>query len=156
MSGEIKAIINAIVTAVEAFTPTSDTGSPTKFRNLKKAQIDGGLDGWFVVEFTGGNRESIGGIAGKKQAHVDVILRLSLMNEGRSVTEFSALVAENTARLQDYVPEHIRQSVVITAGFVRNVYTLNDSSVEWSAENPRRVFVNIPLRIVYYGDHISP
>lgn len=157
MSGEIKAIIDAMVTAVEAYTPTTDSGAPSKYRNLKKAAglNAGALDRWFVVEFNGGNRDSIGGIAGKKQAHVDVTLHLALNNEARSKTEFSALVAEDTARLQDYVPEHLRTNGALAAGIVRNVYTPNDSTAEWPADNPRRVFVAIPFRIVYYGDHIS-
>lgn len=148
--------------AVEALTPTSDTGAPSAFKALDSDDEleESGQDRNFVVLLDESDPDGMRDVtsataAGTGDFRLRFVVVVKYDNEGRSRRASDAIIAQDRRRIIDYVPRYVRAGTgtAYASGTSVGECVHEGGSLDRHPDNPRIVYSRLRF-IAEYNDDI--
>ena len=152
MAGELKDILEQVVTTVEATTPYAVSGvpAPTTFRKHGGPSMDGAQSRQFdvlVLALTKRNDTGTTAAAAFVEREATFAVRVFFQQGADSATDFHVVVFEDVRRIQDRVVRAVREM----GGGSFACHCPEPAQPE-PADEPQSLFVTIPFVVQFNDD----
>lgn len=148
-AGELKDILELVVTTVEAITPyaVSGTPAPTTFRKSGGPTLEAAQSRQFdvlVVAYVKRNDTGTTASAAFCEREATFVVRVLFRQGADAASDFHVVVWEDVRRIQDRVVRAVREN----GGGVFACWCPEPATPE-PAEDPQSLFVNIPFAVQF-------